>query len=64
MSTKMLKHLQGFIPFVNGLHENLNREAKKCLEQTSEDVFVVKIKEDEIDVVTKKDKPFNKKKLM
>ncbi len=56
MSFKMLKYLQAFIPFMNGIHANLYNEAKACLKETSEDVFIVKINEGIVEISTKKQK--------
>ncbi|MCQ2819283.1 MAG: hypothetical protein MJ252_18625 [archaeon] len=60
----MLKYLQAFIPFMNGLHQSLFQDAKKCLDETSEDVFLIKIKEKSIELLTKKEKKQSLKKQL
>ena len=60
MSMKMLKFLQSFLPFLNGMNLFLFKEAKYLLSK-SENVFIINIEEDVIDIsnnLKKKDKSF------
>ena len=49
MSMKMLKFLQSFLPFFNGMNISLFESAKSILSK-SEDVFIINIDEDTIDI--------------
>ena len=60
MSMKMLKFLESFLPFLNGMNISLYNQAKTFLAK-SEDVFIINIDEDTIDIsnnLRKKDKSF------
>ena len=60
MSMKMLKLLQSFLPFFNGMNISLFESAKSILSK-SEDVFIINIDEDIIDIslnLKKNDKSF------
>ena len=60
MSMKMLKFLESFLPFLNGMNISLYNEAKSFLAK-SEDVFIINVDDDTIDVsnnLRKKDKSF------
>ena len=60
MSMKMLKFLQSFLPFLNGMNLFLFKEAKYLLSK-SDNVFIINIEEDVIDIsnnLKKKDKSF------
>ena len=60
MSIKMLKFLQSFLPFFNGMNITLFKEAKNILSK-SEDVFIINVDDDNIDIssnLRKKDKTF------
>ena len=50
MSLKMLKLLQSFLPFFNGMNISLYEEAKKILSKTGDDIFIINIDEDIIDI--------------
>ena len=47
MSMKMLKFLESFLPFLNGMNISLYNEAKSFLAK-SEDVFVINVDDDSI----------------
>ena len=50
MSTQMLKYLQAFLPFINGLHVNLFDVAKTILDEADEGVYLVYIGNNTIDI--------------
>ena len=41
MSDQMIKYLQAFLPFLNGIHENLYSTAKPVLDEAEEGVFII-----------------------
>ena len=49
MSEKMIKFLQAFLPFLNGMNINIFKKAQKILER-AENVFIVNIDEDTINL--------------
>ena len=49
MSIKMLKFLQSFLPFFNGMNISLYKNARNILAKT-EDVFIVNVDDDTIDI--------------
>ena len=60
MSVKMLKFLQSFLPFFNGMNISLFENARNILSKT-EDVFIINVDEDYIELsnnLKKKDKSF------
>ena len=50
MSEKMLKFLQAFLPFFNGLNISLFQKAKPILEKATKGVFIFNIDEDKVDI--------------
>ena len=60
MSMKMLKYLESFLPFLNGMNLSLFEVAKSFLSKTG-DVFIINIDEDNIEIsnnLQKNDKSF------
>ena len=50
MSYQMLKYLQSFLPFLNGIHTSLFDEAKSVLEEAEEGVFIIYTGKNIIDI--------------
>lgn len=50
MSYQMLKYLQSFLPFLNGIHTSLFEDAKSVLEEADEGVFIIYINKNIIDI--------------
>ena len=50
MSAQMLKYLQAFLPFINGIHVNLYEYAKDILDEAEEGVYIVHISNNTIDI--------------
>ena len=50
MSEKMLKFLQAFLPFFNGMNFSLYQKAKPILAKASRGVFIIDVDEDSIDI--------------
>ena len=50
MSEKLLKFLEAFLPFLNGMNINLYEKAKKILEKTAKGVFIVDIDKNTINI--------------
>lgn len=50
MSYQMLKYLQSFLPFLNGIHTSLFEDAKGVLEEADEGVFIIYINKNIIDI--------------
>ena len=46
----MLKFLQAFLPFFNGLNTSLFKKAKPFLEKASKGVFIFNVDEDKVDI--------------
>ena len=50
MSEKMLKFLQAFLPFFNGMNYSLYKKAKPILTKAAKGVFIIDVDEDIIDI--------------
>ena len=50
MSDQMIKYLQAFLPFLNGIHENLYSTAKPVLDEAEEGIFIIYTKTNVIDI--------------
>ena len=50
MSAQMLKYLQAFLPFINGIHVNLYEYAKDILDEAEEGVYIVHTLNNTIDI--------------
>lgn len=46
----MIKYLQSFLPFINGIHESLFNTAKSVLAEADEGVFIVYANKNIIDI--------------
>ena len=65
MSDQMIKYLQAFLPFLNGIHENLYSIAKPVLDEAEEGVFIIYTKTNVIDINSNTTgKKINIKKIM
>ena len=60
MSDQMLKYLETFLPFVNGIHESLMDSVEKIFSEgelgDSEEIFLINIKKQEITLSKTKNK--------
>lgn len=45
-----MKYLQAFLPFLNGIHEDLFKCAIQVLSEAEEGVYIVYISNDQIDI--------------
>ena len=50
MSDQMIKYLQSFLPFINGIHESLFTIAKPVLDEADEGIFIVYANKNLIDI--------------
>ena len=50
MSVQMLKYLQAFLPFINGIHSDLWKKAEEELKDAEEGVYIVNINSNTIDI--------------
>ena len=65
MSDQMIKYLQAFLPFLNGIHENLYSTAKAVLDEAEEGIFIIYTKTNVIDINSNTTgKKINIKKIM